>query len=276
MAAFPDVFEYLDYRAFLRDAYEAGRGRRGWSFRALAQRARIRSSSFLKRVMDGERNLAEPTAERVARAVGLVDDASEFFVSLVRFNQAATSRERSEAYARLHRFEAYRRARPLEAERDAYHARWYHPAIRELSTSPHFRPDPEWIASVLRPPIRAREAAEALRTLERLDLLGGAGDDRAPLVTSGRETGSVHMARYHRAMMERASEAIDEVPREERDIASITVCVGRGELARLKRRVQEMRAELLAEFGASDDGDQVVQLNVQLFPLTRRLQEEKE
>lgn len=158
MSAAPDVFGYLDYRAFLRDAYRDARGRRGWSFRALARRAGIRSSSFLKRVMDGERNLAMPTARRVAGALGLRGEAADFFVSLVRFNQAPTSRERGEAYARLHRFEAYRRARPLEAERDAYHAHWYYPAIRELSTSPRFRRDPEWIARALRPAIQPRDA----------------------------------------------------------------------------------------------------------------------
>jgi uncharacterized protein (TIGR02147 family) len=62
-----DVFEYLDYRAFLRDIYLAKKAeRRGFSFRAFSRRANLRSPNYLKLVMDGERNLSRAMAERFA------------------------------------------------------------------------------------------------------------------------------------------------------------------------------------------------------------------
>ena len=68
----PNVFEYTDYRAFLQDLYTE-RKARGLSHRWLAERAGLSSPSFLKAVMDGQKNLAPTTAKRGgerARSVG--------------------------------------------------------------------------------------------------------------------------------------------------------------------------------------------------------------
>ncbi len=65
-----NVFSYEDYRTYLRDVY-ADRKRRGLSHRGLARRAGLSSPSFLKAVMDGQKNLSPATAKRLAIAIGL-------------------------------------------------------------------------------------------------------------------------------------------------------------------------------------------------------------
>ena len=58
-----DVFDYLDYRAFLRDFYARAKAtRRGFSFRAFSRKARLGSPNHLKRVMEGDRNLTPERA----------------------------------------------------------------------------------------------------------------------------------------------------------------------------------------------------------------------
>jgi uncharacterized protein (TIGR02147 family) len=71
-------------------------------------------------------------------------------------------------------------------------------------------------------------------------------------------------------MMARASEAIDRVPREEREISSLTLCVSQDALLRLKERIREFRRELLQLAELEGEPERVVQLNFQLFPLSRR------
>ena len=68
----PEVFEYLDYRKYLRDFYASRkRGGRGFSYRAFSRRAQLQSPNYLKLVIEGQRNLTGPMANRFATACGL-------------------------------------------------------------------------------------------------------------------------------------------------------------------------------------------------------------
>lgn len=274
-----DVFQYLEYRAFLRDWYQAhNQGGRSFSFRAFARRAGLKSPNYMKLVMDGERNLTPVTAEQFAKGLGLEGDPASYFVDLVAFNQASTSSERNKQYARLTSFRGYRQAHKIDLAHAAYHAAWYMPAIREMAASPAMKPDPEWIARRLWPEVTKNEAQRAIETLIALGLLVREEDGTLrqveELVSTGPEIAGLHIANYHRAMMERAAASIDLVPPADRDISSLTLCVGEDGLRKLKTRVQRFRRELLELSALDDDPVQVVQMNFQLFPLTRPLRGE--
>ena len=276
-----DIFEYLDYRVFLRDWYrERNREGRSFSYRAFARRAGLKSPNYLKLVMDGDRNLSPKMAERFAKALGLDDEGGGYFVDLVAFNQAASQRERNLQYARLTSFRRYRKAHKLDVAHGAYHSAWYIPAIREMAASPHFNEDPGWLADHLTPPISKGDARRAVETLVELGLLvrqpDGSLRQADGLISTGAETRGLHVANYHRAMMERAAASMDLVASDERDISSLTLCVGEGGIRQLKERIQNFRRELLEHSALEEDPVRVVQLNFQLFPLSRELGGEEE
>ena len=276
-----DVFGYLDYRVFLRAYYLAKKEEgRGFSYRAFSRRAGLGSPNHLKRVTEGERNLTPQMAVRYADAIGLTGDAAAYFGDLVVFTQARSSKEKNRAYQKLTEFRGYRRAHRLDAAHAAYHANWYVPAICEMSLQSGFEPDAAWIAQRMIPPISQSEAKSALETLLELGLLRrteqGGLEQAETVMTTGSETRGVHIVAYHRAMMERASESIDLVGPTDRDISSVTFCVGKDGLARIKQRVQQFRKEMVALATQEQDGEQVLQLNMQLFPLTERESSDEE
>jgi uncharacterized protein (TIGR02147 family) len=269
------VYDYLDYRAYLRDFYLGCKTRPNLSHRGFSPRAGSRSPKYLQLVIDGKRNLTDAMARRFAKAIGLDRDAAEYWVELVRFNQTKTITEREAAYRRMTGFRGYCRARPLDGAQADYYAHWYIPAVRELAISPGFREDHDWIAKALIPTITPEDAARALRVLTELGLLVRGEDGQLlqgdPLVSTGPEARSVLVARYHRTMLERAAAAIDLVPASERDISSLTLCLGSHGLCRIKERIRRFRAELLELSTLEQNPDQVVQVNFQLFPLTRQV-----
>lgn len=270
-----DVFAYLDYRAYLRDYYNARKAAgRGFSYRSFSRRAGLKSPNYLKLVVDGERNLSSDMAERFATACGLKDDEHRYFVDLVAFSQATTMSERNQHYARLTGFKRYRNAHKLDLAHAAYFSAWYMPAIRELAARADFRDDPAWIAQQLLPAISQQEAEHALATLLELGLLVREADGKVrqtdALLSTGPETRGLHIVAYHRAMVQRAMEAIDLVPAAERDISSLTLCLGEAGLRAFKERVQRFRKELLELSALEANPEQVVQINFQLFPLSRR------
>ena len=119
-----DVFEYRDYRVFLRDSYEyRKKSEYGFSYRAFAKRAGLGGPNYLKLVTEGERNLTSEMAGRFAEALGLRGEAASYFCDLVLFNQAASASERERSYRRLQGYRRYRAAFRLDAAHAAYHAR---------------------------------------------------------------------------------------------------------------------------------------------------------
>lgn len=268
-----DVFDYLDYRAFLRDVYLHRKERSGLSYRGFSRRAGLRSPNYLKRVIDGERNLTSEMTSRFAKALGLDKEATAYFLDLVSFNQAKSATERNTHYGRLTGFRRYRKARPLELAHAAYHSRWYLPAIRELAARHDFRDDPEWIAKALLPPISKAEAASALAVLLELGLLvrgkGGRIGMGEAVLSTGAEVRGLHIGNYHRMMMERAAQSISDVLPEDRDISSLTMCLSDDGLRKIKERIRRFRRELLDLAALEDDPSQVVQVNFQLFPLSK-------
>lgn len=259
----------------LRDLYAHKKSTEyGFSHRAFSRRAGLRSTNFLKLVMDGERNVSSEVALRFARALNLTADESNYFCELVQYNQARTTRERAASYERLLKLKPASSLRELDLRQAAYHAHWYMPAIRELCARADFRADPSWIARTLVPAISAAEAAEALDTLTSLGLL--LRDKRGRLrpseqhVTTGPSPLGHQIASYHRSMIERAAEAIDLFPRDEREIASLTLCIDEAIIPELKQRLQLFRRELMQYAEQHGERKRVVQLNFQLFPLSKK------
>jgi uncharacterized protein (TIGR02147 family) len=268
------VYSYLDYRAFLRDYYLAKKAAsRGFSYRMFSKRAGVSSPNYLKLVVDGKRSLSPKMAERFATAAGLDAEAARYFVNLVGFNQAQSSPERAQFYEKLTGFQRYRQAHKLDIAHAAYYSDWFMPAIRELAASSHFREDPDWIADQLVPPITAVQARRAVETLTDLGLLvrnaAGKLKQADVLLSTGPQTRGLHIAAFHRAMTHRALESIDLVPAADRDISSLTLGVGPNGLKLLKERVQAFRRELLELSALESAPEQVIQLNFQLFPLSR-------
>lgn len=270
----PDIFGYLDYRAYLRDFYDiAKENSRVYSFRYLARRAGFSSPNFIKLVMDGKRNLGDTSIEPVARALDLDDDESSFFYSLVIFDQATNAEQKNEAFEQISASRRFRSARRIDHDMFEYLSHWYYPAIRELSARPDFEEDPAWISARLHPKVPVAQVKRALELLFELELLkrDEEGISRGqPSLTTGHEVGSLAIGNFHRQMMKRAADSIESTPRTERDISGLTVCVSEALIPTIKQRIHQFRESLL-ELCDSDESPEVVyQINFQLFPLTHK------
>ena len=269
----PDVLGYIDYRAYLRDYFAHRKRTSVFSYRLFSRKAGLGSPNYLKLVIDGDRNLSAKMAQRFAAACGLPEARQRYFALLVRFDQARTLQEREKAYGALRRLRGTRRADTVEAALETYHSVWYLPAIRELVASPAFEDDPRWVARQLVPPVSVTEARAALRTLRTLGMIErderGRVRQATPTVTTGPEVRSRQIAEFHFAMIDHAKSSITRLPAAERDISALTLCLGEHGFGLVKRAIQRFRRELIELAELDPSPRQVVQLNFQLFPLTR-------
>ena len=269
----PDVLQYTNYRVFLHDYYAFKKATSpAFSLRYFASKAGLSSHAHLKLVMDGKRNITKNTVVKIIQGLDLTDERAVYFENLVFFNQATTDKEKSFYYGKLVKSTPGSRLRKLEQAQFRIFTEWYHSVIRELVELRGFNPAPEWISRRLGGLVTPAQAAESLKLLASLGLISKTANSyrqQQSLITTEDEVKDMLVRQYHRQMLDLAKESMEGVSADRRDISAVTFSIQRKDFPALKKHLQLMRKELLDFSSEAGNGDDVVQVNIQLFPLTR-------
>jgi uncharacterized protein (TIGR02147 family) len=275
----PRPEDFPEYRGYLRAMISYLKDTRPqFSYRYFSRVAGFSSPNFLKLVADGARNLTPSSIPKFARGLGLDDRERDAFETLVLLTQAETDAERNRYYARLRKAgSAHSEARRVEAAQFDVYSLWYAIPIRELLLHTDFVEDPNWIAQKLRPRIKPQEAKQALELLEKVGL--AARDESGKLkpsdtkISTGPRVRSLAVRNFHRAMLGLASEALEKIPLDERDVSGLTVTLTRSQYEDVRARIERFRREILDIIDDSPKNDEIAdvyQISFQLFPLTRK------
>lgn len=280
MSKLPSPYEHLDHRAFLRAWFQAKKDANPrYSHRVFARRAGT-SVSLLHHVMEGKRNLTPATCDAFVEALGLRAGEARFFGLLVALDAATTADDRNAVWERIRTTRRFREARDIEGMGFDYLSSWVYPAIRELASLQGFRADPTWIADQLEPRIPVAEAARALAMLQEMGLLverDGALVPAEASVATPPEIASLAVRNHHHGLIGKAQESIERFPGSERHLLAVTVGIPRALLPRLKQEANAMMQRLMDLCdSAADPREQVLQINLQLFPLSRPITADEE
>lgn len=268
----PTPYDYLDHRAFLRDWFVAKKeANPRYSHRLFAHKADT-SVSLLHHVIQGKRNLTASTTAAFAKAMGLRAGETRFFTLLVNFDAMEADAERNALWAQISTTRRFREARRIDRMAFEYLSSWCFPAIRELAAHPGFQADPAWIADRLEPSITVAEAARALESLQQLGLLverdGRWVPAEASVTTPAAVTG-LAVRNYHHGMIGKAQESIERFDGADRQLLAVTVGIPRSLLPTLKEETTAMMQRLMNLCDAAEEPmEQVMQINLQLFPLS--------
>lgn len=272
-----ELFEHLNYREYLADYYAEKKQRHAcYSYRLFSRTAGFKSPNFLKLVIEGQRNLSKDSVFKFCKALGLNKREAEYFENLVFFNQSKTLEEKNAYLANLMKFRGKADPAKVEQSEYAYFSKWYHPVIRELVASVDFRGDFKALGQAVIPAISAAEARKSVELLLTLgfverDTAGGYRKTAASL-TTGRQVRSVAVATYHKAMMKLAAESIERFGAAQRDIESVTLSVSEQTFRAMMEKANGFLMEMLKLAEADTQNERVVQVNMQVFPLTHRLE----
>jgi len=270
-----NLFEYTDYRKFLKDWYESAKlSVRGFSYRSFAKKAGFASPNFLKLVMDGDRNLTEESLTTMMNGLGFTKQEQDFFRNLVFYNQSETDPKRNHYYQKLAQSKKYNDVKAIEKGEFEYCSTWYHAVVRELVASKEFDGTPAWLAEKIYPPITTAQAQKSLELLLRLGFIKKVKDNHfeqsQTLLSTGSEVISLALYQYHQSMLELTKEVLEKLPARYRDVSALTLGISKTKLPIIKKMIGELRKELLKVVGDDEHPEDVVQVNIQMFPLTHK------
>jgi uncharacterized protein (TIGR02147 family) len=276
-----NLFEYLDYRVFLRDYISAKKKEnRYFSERMIASRLDC-NPGFFNRVLKAKRNLSSHYVLKLGAFLKLSAKQKHYFELLVNYNQAKKQIEKDHFFHQLDIFRSSKVKQTLAAQHALY-SQWFYVVLRELigfvpckdSTDETCRN----LAKYFEPKVPIEQLRAALVTLEQLGLLSrksnGAFVVKERFITSGADIPQVIINRVLMQFMDLARLAIDKIPKQKRSLSTLTVSVSEKGYEKIREKLDQCRGEILSMVGEEDeDIDRVYHLNLHFFPVTKPYRE---
>ncbi|WP_298772509.1 TIGR02147 family protein [uncultured Fibrobacter sp.] len=269
------IVDYSDFRRYMRDYYEERKRCSAFSWREFSKITGFSSSSYMKVVCDGKSKLSRIGVERVGSAMGLVGFEMEYFRAMVEYGQAESAEKKVAAYSNMLAIAKVHKVRVLEGDLFRFYETWQNPVVRELAPlMPGATPGE--MAKKFYSEVSAAEVRESLDFLTKSGLLKKTDDDSF-LQTESSITGTPDATRLalrgmHRQMSRLATPAL-ELPVEERNFSGVTMGLSKFSYARIVKELDECRRKIIAIAAEEKDIEQVYRLNLQLFPLTKKVNE---
>lgn len=264
------IFEYTDYREWLRDAFDDFKKRKSvisWRYMAMKLGA---DPGNLLRVSQGKIHLTLSLVQPMAEFFELSEKETAYWTELVYFGRAKTDAEALNHYEKMQMLKGIPLKRLAKKELEFYR-HWYCNAIRSIIGICKFKDDYEGLAESCTPAISVEEAKNAVKLLYDLNMISRDRDGfwkvNDTFVSTGGNWRSEAVRTFQKETVRLAGESLERHAPPLRDISTVTMTFNMDDIALIREKIKEFRSELLRMSQEGSGDDTVFQLNVQLFPI---------
>lgn len=274
---------FLDYREYLEAVFNALKQLDiDYTYFDFAEDAGLGRNNLMNALVRNRRPLTPKTAKKIVQNLSLVGRERQYFEALVEHAYARDPIERESILRKLVMLKGSLVANELDRWQLEFFSHWSNAVLLELMNLEDSTLEPEWFQDQIRPKITVDEIRYGLDLLCRI---GYAKRDEVqskyiPLqtdVSTGAEVASVAMIRYHQTLLDLARAAVVDVPAEQREVNSLVLSVTQNEFEAIKASIQEFSQKIFDSHPPKppDASSRVVQISMQVFPLTRSKGEKK-
>ena len=269
------IIEYSDFRKYMRDFYEERKLRHVFSWREFSKAAGFTSSSYMKVVCDGKSNLSRIGVERTGQAMGLVGFEMDYFRAMVNFGQETDEAQKKAAYEEMLSIAKIHKVRVIEGDLFEFYESWRNPVLRELAP---LMPGatPSELAKMCYTEATAAEIKQSLDFLVKVGFIKKTGENTfvqtEASIKGSPEATKLAIRDMHREMAKIAASSLD-LARTERNFSGITMGISKDSYEQIVKELDECRRKIVSIAAGDKNIDQVYRLNLQLFPLTRKVKE---
>lgn len=269
-----NIYDYIDYRQYLVALYEYLHATDGSvSYRSFSRLAGSTSPNFLQLIRDRKLNIAPRSVSLLANTLKLNKKEEEYFEAIISFDHAKTHKEKDRYLRHVLQMRNNTATVELQKEQFDFVSRWYIPVVRELLICKEYTDDPQWIADRIVPRISLTQVKKAITLLENLGMItrNAAGQpwrQTSRTVSTPSEVLSVAATSYHLDAIGLGRDAIERFTAASRDIRAVTIGLPHSKIPEIKQRIEGFWNELLSFANDQHLVEEVVQVNIQMFPMS--------
>lgn len=264
------IFEYLDYRDFLKDYYNHHKKDSFFSFRYIEAKTGINASLYAK-ILNKQRHISTAKVPYLTNFLKMEKRESKYFHTLVQFNKAKNNDETKLYFEKLLSFRDSP-ATLLEKDKYDYFTNWYNAPIRDLIKIMPFTGDYKELAKRLCPEISESQAKKSVQLLQKLGIViqdsKGVWQLTDDFIRTDGKMSALAVRAFQKEMCRLGMEAIERIPKEHRDISTLTVSSSKACMELIREKLGVFRKEIMQIIAEDEGMEEVYQLNFQVFPLT--------
>jgi uncharacterized protein (TIGR02147 family) len=267
----PDIYEYNDFRKYLRDFQlaKSSTDKRYTKSNLSRLLGLPNTRSYFTDVLKGKK-VTNVFIDRFIGILRLDKGAAKFFRALVQFNQAENPDERELFLDQLIALNQTPK-RIIDKNAYEYYKTWHNSSVRALLNIYDFNGDYSSLANKVFPPISVNEAKEAIRVLKNLGLI-----DKNPkgffkpvdksIATSDGVRDEL-IKQYQMQCFELAIHCLIKNRELPQSMATNVVSISDAGYKRIEKRIQKFRSEIRSLVHKDNEpAKNVYQLNVSFFP----------
>jgi uncharacterized protein (TIGR02147 family) len=266
----PSVYQYVDYRAFLKDRFAWLQSQdASFSQRKLARVAGFANPGFFNEVIQGRRKLSPAAVERMGNGLNLENNETEFLKVLVAFIEAKNLSEREDAHHKMEQRRNRHFFRRLDQNQSKYYFDFNYPLVRAAIEACDFKGDYRVLGDFLRPPMLAESVKRYVRDLCEWGLVVQNREGRYVVSHSYLEPPEEMrdaILRLQQAWLSQTALHLNSVPSDERHVSSALLTVSEKTYTAILKHIEKVRADILKMVREDRHVDRVVLFNIQVLP----------
>ncbi|WP_374075616.1 TIGR02147 family protein [Bdellovibrio bacteriovorus] len=268
-----DLFDYHDYREFLRDWFDHARESQSLSLRDIAETCDL-STGYLPMILSGKRNLSEKSLNKLQQVLKLNQEELNYFRALLKLSDGTTSKERLQAFDDIRKSRSFRQKSSKELEVFRYLSSWLNVVIREMAYRRDFEASPEWIQARLVQKVSVKEIESSLQFLFDQGFL--VKTENGQIVQAEKQLDCfsgvyrLSLGEFHKQMFGLASQSIDLTPRDQRNLLGHTFVVPENQIESLRRLLDETQRKVAELSSGFHEAGPVYHVILSTFPVAKK------
>lgn len=264
-----NIFMYFDYREYLKNVLETLQ-KEGLSLRAIQENAGLSGSAFFSRILDGSRPLSVANAKTLAKAWGMNDDETEYFMDMVKFGNERNMDHREVFLKKLLVTRSRNKEFALQDSALKFFSKWYYPVLRDLLPLVPAGTSAEHIGRMFTPALRAPQVQSGIDYLIEAGFITTAEDGKylvtSPIISTPPRVRSTILRKYHLKNLEINAEVYDSFTSDDRSMTSVTCSLSKESFEKVREEIAALREKILAIAREEKSPDRVCHVGFQLVP----------
>ncbi len=286
---YPEISQFVDYRKYLEAFYqykleESKDQLRPFSYSDFSAAADIKSPNYLKLIIEGKRNLSKEMCKKFSRALRHSRAQAKEFSLLVEYCQEKDPLQRTRKLKDLSEYRAKKalRAGDINPETWDQVSNWLVWVLYAMADQKDVQFTPNRLQKLLRGQVNEAQIQQALdKLINAKDIEIDTETKRARrtgATMSGLEDVPVELVRKIQSeLIYLGLESLHKNTTQEREVSGFTLAMTDKEFEWVRFELRKLRKQIQKEISMKREqtpGDRVYQVNIQLFPVTDKVDDQ--